>query len=217
MPPTLEVKAMTTDNVYMRYFCRVRPGIGRMVPGVSVVLLVGLLSVVVSGCKPEVALYGLVTDTAGEPLPGVSVKVKGTELFATTNGTGVFGKRPGRLALSPGTCVLRYIKTGFTTAEQTITTGQERTLEVPTVVLWPLPNARGIYDRTDNRYRNWTRVEPMRYLREDRSPVFGTRQLPELRLKPPGGQIIAHKVSSYDWRMSRLEKVSVLREGGGGG
>ncbi|MCF6285161.1 MAG: carboxypeptidase-like regulatory domain-containing protein, partial [Candidatus Hydrogenedentes bacterium] len=196
--------------------CRATRSFLRVRSGLSFVLL-GAMSVVVSGCAPEVALYGLVTDTAGEALPGVSVKVKGSEVFAVTNGNGMFGERPGRLTLSPGTCELRYIKTGFTTVEQVVSTGDGSSFEVPTVVLWPLPRARGIYDRRGGRYYAWTRVEPVRYLREDRSPVFGTRQLPELSVVGALGRIMAHKVSPYDWRMSRLEKVQVLRDGARGG
>jgi hypothetical protein len=181
--------------------------------GLRSVILV-LFGFVVAGCEPQVALTGLVTDINGAALPGVSVKVKSTEYFSVTNGNGIFGERPGRLPVSPGTWDLRYIKTGFTTAEQRIETDDGRRFEAPTVVLWPLPSARGIYEWSEGRYREWTRVEPERHLREDRSPVFGIRQVPELDVVAALDKIVGHKLPPYDWRMSRLEQVSVLRDGG---
>lgn len=181
------------------------------------ILSLAIAGITVPGCDPQVAVVGLVTDTSGAPLPGVSVKVEGTEAFSVSNGTGFYGKRPGRLAIPPGEWKLRYIKTGFTTAEQLIDTGNGRSFEAPTVTLWPLPNARGIYDFTNHRYREWSRVEPERFVKEDGVPVFGTRHTPELQIGPELGLIVGHKVSPYDWRLSRLESILVLRDGVTGG
>lgn len=176
-------------------------------------ILAAVLGVMVSGCDPQVALHGLVTDINGEPLPGVAVKVSGTEAFAISNGTGIYGTLPNRLTVPPGQWQLRFIKTGFTTAELDVTTGDGRDYEVPAVALWPLPAARGIYTFSDNRYAPWTRVEPERFLRADRSPLFGTQLSPELSVDLPIGRIIGHKLPPYDWRMSRLEEQPVLRDG----
>lgn len=173
-----------------------------------VVLAVGL-----AGCSPQVALTGLVTDEAGSPLPGVSVKVTGTEFFAISNGNGLFGLRPGRLTVPPGSWDLYYMKTGFTSATQTIATGEGRSFEVPPILLWPLPSARGIYDYKAHRYVEWTRVEPERFLREDKSVVFGTLLDPSFRVPEGLNRIVGFRVSPYDWRMSRLEQVPVYREG----
>lgn len=171
------------------------------------------LGFLVAGCAPQVALTGLVTDGAGAPLPGVSVKVTGTEFFAISNGNGLFGLRPGRLTVPPGSWDLYYMKTGFTSATQRVTTGDGRSLEVPPIVLWPLPNARGIFDYASHRYADWTRVEPERFVREDKSVVFGTLQDPAFRVPGELGRIVGFRVSPYDWRMSRLEAVEAYREG----
>ena len=141
------------------------------------------------------------------------MKVKGTERFAITDGNGSFGRRPGSIKLAPGPWDIEYIKTGFTTAEQSITAGEAGSQEIDTVVMWPLPSARGVYDRSTHRYRTWTRVEPVRYIKDDRTPVFGTRLLAEFWVDEFEGPIIGYKVPPYDWRMSRLELVSVLRDG----
>jgi hypothetical protein len=176
-------------------------------------LVAVLLLSVVAGCAPQVALTGLVTDEAGSPLPGVSVKVTGTEFFAIANGNGLFGYRPGRLTVPPGRWDLYYMKTGFTSATQTIQTGEGRSMEVPPIVLWPLPSARGVFDYENHRYVDWTRVEPERFVREDKSVVFGTLQEPTFRVPEGLHRIVGYRVSPYDWRMSRLEPVKAFREG----
>ncbi len=183
----------------------------RRCPWLSVLIVV--VAVALGGCSPQVALTGLVTDEAGAPLPGVSVKVTGTEFFAISNGNGLFGLRPGRLTVPPGSWDLYYMKTGFTSATQAIVTGEGRSLEVPPVVLWPLPGARGIFDYESHRYVEWTRVEPERFLREDKSVVFGTLLDPAFRVPEALHRIVGFRVSPYDWRMSRLEQVQAFREG----
>ena len=200
-------------NYRLSKSARVRPAGRYGLGSVRLVLLLLLPGLIVTGCEPGVKIQGLVTDTTGAPLPGVAVKVKGTERFAISNGNGAYGGRPGSIRLTPGAWELEYIKTGFTTAEQSIVAGETGSQKVPTVVMWPLPSARGIYDRSTHRYRTWTRVEPERYLTDGRTPVFGTRLLPEFWVDDFEGPIIGFKVPPYDWRMSRLELVSVLRDG----
>jgi hypothetical protein len=160
-----------------------------------------------------VGIQGLVYNIEGEPLPGVSVRVDELGAFGVSNGNGVFGKRPNTLAVPPGTWELAYFKTGFTTFRQTITTGEGRTLEAPPVQLWPLPSAKGVYALEGLRYAPFTRVSPERYLRENNTPVFGVKLAPEIKLAVAPSMIISHRMATYDWQLSRLEEVTVLREG----
>ncbi len=171
------------------------------------------LALFLAGCSPKVGVQGLVYNIEGEPLPGVSVRVEQLGAFGVSNGNGVFGKRPNTLALPPGTWELAYFKTGFTTVRQTITTGEGRTFEAPPVQLWPLPSAKGVYALEGLRYDTFTRVSPERYLRENNTPVFGVKLTPELKLAVAPSMIISHRMATYDWQLSRLEEVTVLREG----
>ena len=168
-----------------------------------------ILVALLAGCSPKVGVQGTVYNIEGEPLPGVSVRVEAIGAFGVSNGNGIFGKRPNTLSLPPGTWELAYFKTGFTTVRQNITTGEGRALEAPPVQLWPLPSAKGVYALEGLRYDAFTRASPERYLRENNTPVFGMKLPPEL--KP--SLIISHRMATYDWQLSRLEEVTVLREG----
>jgi hypothetical protein len=187
--------------------CRTPAGLTLVVAGLV------FWTLALTGCSPQVALTGVVTDTRGGRLPGVSVTVDGAEAFAVTNGTGMYGELPRRLTVPPGVWRLRFFKTGFTTAEMVVETGDVRDFEVPAVQLWPVPNTRGIFAFSGNQFQDWTRVEPTRFLREDRVAVYGTQLDPELILDEAPATIVGHKVPPYDWRLSRLEPVAVLREG----
>lgn len=171
------------------------------------------LALSTAGCTPQVGVQGVVYNIEGEPLPGVSVRVEQIGAFSVSNGSGIFGKRPNTLSLPPGTWELAYYKTGFTTARQTVATGDVRTLEVPPVQLWPLPSAKGVYSLDRLTYRPLTRLTPERHLRENNTPVFGVKLAPELKLPAAPAMIISHRMANYDWQLSRLEQVSVLREG----
>lgn len=172
-----------------------------------------VLVLAMAGCSPQVGVQGNVYNIKGEPLPGVSVRVEALSAFSVSNGNGLFGKRPNTLALPPGTWELAYFKTGFTTVRQTITTGETRTFEAPLVQLWPLPSAKGIYVLDGLVYQPFTRVTPERHLREDNTPVFGMKLVPELKLPAAPAMIISHRMATYDWQLSRLEQFTVLREG----
>lgn len=177
--------------------------------------VVGILALcaAAAGCDPKVSLQGLVTNVEGEPLPGVSVKVEAAQAFGVTNGNGLFGKRPNTVNVPPGKWDLVYIKSGFTTAQQQVDAAKTGVLQVPPVALWPLPAAKGVYILDGSHYRPLTRVTPDRHRSLAGSPVFGVKLAPELNVNEAPAYFISHKMANYDWRLSRLEKVDVLRPG----
>lgn len=172
-----------------------------------------LFAFALAGCSPQVGVLGKVYNIEGEPLPGVSVRVEALGAFSVSNGNGLFGKRPNTLSLPPGSWELTYFKTGFTTVRQTIATGDTRTVEAAPVQLWPLPSAKGIYVLDGLAYQPFTRVTPEPHRRENNTPVFGMKLTPELKLPAAPAMIISHRMANYDWQLSRLEQVPVLREG----
>lgn len=153
------------------------------------------------------------TNNDGEPLPGVSVKVEAAQVHAVTNGTGWFGNRGNRLAVPPGAWEIDYIKSGFTVAQQSVETGGARSMDVPTVTLWPLPAAKGVYVFDGGTYDPLTRATPERYTGLDNAPVHGIKQEAELALEALPAYFISHKMANYDWQLARLEQVRVLRPG----
>ena len=181
--------------------------------GLSAWVALMALALSTAGCAPQVGVQGQVYNIEGEPLPGVSVRVEQLGAFSVSNGSGFFGKRPNTLSLPPGTWELAYFKTGFTTVRQSIITGDIRTLEVPPVQLWPLPSAKGVYSLDRLTYRPFTRLTPERHLRDNNTPVFGVKLTPELKLPAAPSMIISHRMANYDWQLSRMEEVRVLREG----
>jgi len=175
--------------------------------------VLALSALVGAGCDPRVSLQGLVTNIDGEPLPGVSVKVEAAQAFGVTNGNGIFGTRPNTVSVPPGSWELVYIKSGFTTAQVALEAGSPGLLEVPTVTLWPLPAAKGVYILDGDHYKPLTRVTPERYRNAGNQPIFGTKLAPELILDAAPAFFISHKMANYDWHLSRLETVDVLRPG----
>lgn len=83
-----------------------------------VVLSVLLMAVTVSAQVRTGNIYGKITDTEGNPLPGVSVSLKGTQMasLTTVSGeTGIFRF----VSLSPATYEVRAELTGFKPSSQT--------------------------------------------------------------------------------------------------
>lgn len=199
--------------------CAGRPACSRAARGVVLpraarTLLFASL-VALAGCDPRVAVTGEVRNVDGEPLPGVSVKAEAAQAFGVTNGNGMFGRRPNLLAVPPGAWELAYIKSGFTTAYQNIETGDARTAEAPPVTLWPLPAARGVYLLEGIHYESLTRATPERYPALNGGAVYGlnAKIRPEVELPEPPAFFVSHKMATYDWQLSRLETVRVLRPG----
>ncbi len=83
-----------------------------------VVLSLLLMAVSVSAQVRTGNIYGKITDTEGNPLPGVSVSLKGTQMAALTTISGETGIYRF-VSLSPGTYEISAELTGFKKASQT--------------------------------------------------------------------------------------------------
>ncbi|WP_256011091.1 SusC/RagA family TonB-linked outer membrane protein [Desertivirga xinjiangensis] len=66
---------------------------------------------------------GKVTDTSGEPLPGVSVKIKNSNISTTTDGNGMY-----KIAVPDAKTILVYTYLGFTTQQKEV--GTNRTINI---------------------------------------------------------------------------------------
>ena len=83
-----------------------------------VVLSLLLMAVTVSAQVRTGNIYGKITDTEGNALPGVSVSLKGTQMAALTTVSGETGIYRF-VSLSPGTYEIAAELTGFKKASQT--------------------------------------------------------------------------------------------------
>ncbi|MNJ91430.1 TonB-dependent Receptor Plug Domain protein [compost metagenome] len=86
---------------------------GKLIGAVTLMLLLNLLTL--SSSAQVIKLSGTVTDAKGDPLPGVSVKIKGTATGVSTNNDGKYS-----LTASGSTSVVVFSYIGFIAQEQTI-------------------------------------------------------------------------------------------------
>jgi TonB-linked SusC/RagA family outer membrane protein len=86
---------------------------GKLIGAVTLMLLLNLLTL--SSSAQVIKLSGAVTDAKGDPLPGVSVKIKGTATGVSTNNDGKYS-----LTASGSTSIVVFSYIGFIAQEQTI-------------------------------------------------------------------------------------------------
>lgn len=160
----------------------------------------------------KVYLQGEVRDVSGQSLPGVVVKVRGTEYEDLSNGLGryFFGAVTGNLELE-------FMKTGYAPARIEITVDSLGRVEVPSVALWPLPVGEGVYYCKAYQFHAATRPRPNRYQVKEMGERWGTPVNTELILPWPDPEtqeaenpplMIGHKVPAYDARMHKMQQVN---------
>ena len=161
-------------------------------------LLVLVLSL--QGCEQS-TLRGTVANTRGERLPGVSVRIEGSELSALTNALGEYQFR-----FSQGAETLLFDKTGYAPALLELTGGEGAAPVNGTMKLWRLPVREGVYLLEESEYNPLTRDVPEQTLMQYGSPERITRlELPT---------IVCYKTPRFDTRVTGL-KVEEARFGVG--
>jgi len=120
-------------------------------------LLSALFLLILPACDRTVVIQGIVTDVAGEGLPGVAVTVRGRLDQAVSDGVGRYSLRS-----SAGTLDLELMKTGYTPGYLSLQVERSGAVEATPAVLWPLPQDKGVYLFENYRYLELTRIEPNR-------------------------------------------------------
>ncbi len=160
----------------------------------------------------KVYVRGEITDISGQALPGVVVRVRGTDFETLSNARGLYS-----LGATTGTLQLDFLKTGYTPAQLEITVESLGRTEAPTVMLWNLPVSEGVYFYENYRYYETNHPRPNHYAVKDMGNVWGTPVNPELVIPWRGPQsdfgenppcMIGHKVSAYDGRMHKMQRVN---------
>jgi len=90
---------------------------------VMILLTSTLLSNVAKAQSPQIIVTGKVTDNKKGPLPGVSVKLKGSKIAVVTNSDGTY-----RISVPNEATVLTYEFIGYTTIERPV--GAKKTIDV---------------------------------------------------------------------------------------
>ena len=166
-----------------------------------------------AGCSPD-RLVGEVTDVHGDPLPGVSVTMRGQGAQDLSDVWGRF-----RLPLTPGPVVLDLHKTGYTPGIYELNVDPDAELPDIRVKLWALPPAAGVYLYENGRYR------PARALERESFPasdglVYGTTKFDErdpgaARTADPEPILMCYGMPEGPVALHRLESAPVTIEGAG--
>lgn len=176
------------------------------------------IALMIAGCSPMATIRGDrstpegwpipgIVDPQGIPLPGVSISVSGMDSQAISDVNGQY-----RLRARPGLLQLHFIKTGYTPATLQLQLDEARGVDAAQVVMWPLPDSKGVYLYENFRYVAMTRTEPAYCLiKEDdkTAPIsrLAARIAPEAVTHLDRPLIIAHKVPTYDLHCHRLRAV----------
>ena len=172
------------------------------------ILLVSLCATFAAGCERTLTLSGQVVDTTGGTLPGVAVIAVGTGREALTNARGEYV-----LMCPPNTLRVDYTKTGYTIGHVPLAAGESKEQTLDPVVLYPLPEARGVYQTLNHRYHELTRTEARQYAGREISKLYGTKKVPELVITDFMPTMIVFRLPSYDIQCSRLDWLDAAQPG----
>ncbi|MCH7908577.1 MAG: carboxypeptidase-like regulatory domain-containing protein, partial [Candidatus Hydrogenedentes bacterium] len=154
-----------------------------------------------TGCG-RVALQGQVTTIQGEALPGVAVYESKVDDGRLTNSRGGY-----RLLRSPGPVLLRFSKTGYSPAELRLNVKPGKTVPVPTVRMWQLPERAGVYILDESGYTETTWVNPKNFFMAEGGMAYATRREPAATAIGTAPQIICYKTPRYNALLSRLRRA----------
>ena len=163
--------------------------------------LVALLFVL-TGCEQSM-LQGAVVNTGGEALPGVAVRIQGSEMSGLTNALGRYQFR-----FPQGAEVLLFDKTGYAPARLELPSGGASFLYEP-VALWRLPAREGVYLLEGSEFGALTRDVPEQMLMQDASLAYTAKRIPERITENELPMIICYKTPRFDTRLTRLEPEEV--------
>jgi hypothetical protein len=174
----------------------------RVLGNIVLIFSVGFLCV---GCSQSV-LVGRVVNHDGEALPGVSVRVEGTEFSALTNALGDY-----KIGLPTGDYRLLYAKTGYTVFNQVVRVVEDSSGVASVVSLWNLPSENSVFLFSGVVYTPMSWIVPKRYYMEDGTTDYGTQVDMDAFSDDSMPLVISYRMPRYDARLTRLqEKVAQL-------
>ena len=163
----------------------------------------GLALVVLVGCGRNV-ITGRVLNVQGETLPGVAVKVEGTEHQALTGPLGKYS-----VAYNPGPVALNFIKSGFTPGRLELTVNQAKRVEAADVTLWQLPEGWGVYLVKDARYIGANPIEPDAFPTVAGTTVYGVKKGPETTTTNAKPMMVCYKLPRNEVRFCRMAPTEI--------
>lgn len=155
---------------------------------------------VLCGCAPY-SITGTVTDTAGQPLPGVAVKVEGGG-ETVTNAIGEY-----KVSAHTGSAAMTFLKTGCTRGQARVAVEQAGVTQGPVVALWRLPDGGGLFVMENDVYRRATSCEPVPYMVGAKNLVHAVRPQDVVKTANPMPRLMCFQTPSFDAQLCRLKVV----------
>ncbi len=150
-------------------------------------------------------IEGTVVDVAGEALPGVAVQVEGTPHQGLSNALGRY-----TVKYEPGQLSLYFSKTGYTPGMLVLDVNEMRSVEATPVLLWRLPEGKGVYFYENHRYRRTDFVNPAPFKSKlDGSIIYGTPRWPRESTTDPEPLIICYKMPIYGGKLCQMTLMEV--------
>jgi hypothetical protein len=158
-----------------------------------------------AGCHgPQIS--GVVETVQGEALPGVAVRVTGTQHTALTNALGRYA-----VGYDPGAVTIDFMKSGYTPGVLALEAAETPPDQVVTVRLWPLPANQGVFLSENNRYYALETILPDKYTTAD-GALYGTRKELTVETRGPHPLLICYKLPRGSLRMTRMDRRKIAVE-----
>ncbi len=173
--------------------------------------LFGVFLLSLAGCERAI-VEGRALNARGEALPGVVVRIAGTDRQDLSDALGQYRLTSER---TRGDARLQLSKSGYAPAEVTVQIGRRLVVPAPDATLWPLPLNPGVYSFSGAQYVSADWVLPKQYYLKDGSTAFGA-ELPEtLRASVDASDvyIVCFRTPRYNARLSRLSTAEATVPG----
>ncbi|MCC6488024.1 MAG: carboxypeptidase regulatory-like domain-containing protein [Candidatus Hydrogenedentes bacterium] len=158
----------------------------------------------VCGCDTG-TIRGAIVDVKGEALPGAAVHVQGTSYQGLSNALGEY-----RVKYVPGELSLYFSKTGYTPGMLLLNVEQLRQVQATPVMLWPLPEGKGVYEFQDYRYRRTDFIEPQQLKTVgDGQIIYGTTRWPRVETTQREPLLICYKMPVYGGKLCQMNQIDV--------
>jgi hypothetical protein len=172
---------------------------------------VAMVLVFLAGCERAI-VEGRAMNAQGEALPGVVVRLAGTDRQDLSDALGRYRLTASR---NLGDARLQLSKSGYAPADVTVELHGRLLVDAPDATLWPLPLNPGVYTLRDAKYVAADWVLPKQYYLKDGSSSFGA-ELPEpLRAGADAAElfIVCYRTPRYNARLSRLASAEATVPG----
>jgi hypothetical protein len=166
----------------------------------KIICVIGITALF-TGCGKSV-IQGVVQDMHGETLPGVSVRVMGSDRSALTDARGKY-----LLTHELGMFQVVYAKSGYTTALADLYYSEPALNQQSPVELWSLPPKEGVFHFTGTRYDAIDQRTFRKYFLSDGTIEQALREMPDHTIAGERPLLLCFKTPRRNAKLARLQEV----------